>query len=162
MLLPGADRTYFGLSAAANSNMSVTGQRVYVAYDDGSGVPAVEEWQVPDSRRGGGGLMLRRRRLTGLCWVMFRSSARNLCSFFGGVGGLVRHSLAGTTQEAGRASSYAAGCNSLADSIVFLIISRIFVLFYFMALEGTRMAHALSLDDLNTTLKSIGLASAII
>lgn len=42
-------RTYLGLSAAANSNMSVTGQRVYVAYDDGSGVPAVEEWQVPDS-----------------------------------------------------------------------------------------------------------------
>lgn len=46
-----SERQYLGLSAAANSNMSLVGQRVYVAFDDGSG-PVVEEWQVPDSGNG--------------------------------------------------------------------------------------------------------------
>ncbi|KAK4231924.1 hypothetical protein QBC38DRAFT_353556 [Podospora fimiseda] len=47
LLKPG--RTYLGLSATPQTNLSYVDQRVYVIYAEGSGQPKMEEWQVPES-----------------------------------------------------------------------------------------------------------------
>ncbi|KAK3994464.1 hypothetical protein QBC44DRAFT_322721 [Cladorrhinum sp. PSN332] len=47
LLKPG--RTYLGLSATAQTNLTYVDQRVYILYTEGSGQPKIEEWQVPAS-----------------------------------------------------------------------------------------------------------------